>query len=212
MSWRSIVKHYIEPNGDIYEFGVFTGGSIEFLIKDLDSVAIPIRKIFGFDSFEGIPEEKLDKLNRDEWKVGFCSAAKTLNCTKEKAIRYVEERLSPLHSNICLIPGFWDAVLVDELVSRYNMKPASYIDIDGDIYSSAILSLDFMFRNKLVIPGTLIGYDDWGGTMTEHKEFEAGESKAHKEMMEKYNVVAKQLYKVGQPPHIQTLFRVKSIG
>lgn len=212
MSWRNIVKYYIQPNGDIYEFGVFTGGSIEFLIKDITVVDVPIRKIFGFDSFEGIPEEKLDKLNREEWQQGFCSAAKTLNCTKEKAIKYVEERLFPLHNNICLISGFWDEVLTDDIVNKYDMKTASYIDIDGDIYTSAILALDFMFRNKLVVPGTLIGYDDWGGSLEHSKEFESGESKAHKEMMEKYSVNAELLYKVGQPPHIQTLFKVKTIG
>jgi hypothetical protein len=209
MSWRSIVKHYIEPNGDLYEFGVFTGGSIEFLIKDLGSVGIQIRKIFGFDSFEGIPEEKLDKLNREEWQKGFCNAAQTLSCSPEQAAALVQKQLSKLHNNVMLIPGFWDAVLTDDIVKKYNMQTASYIDIDGDIYSSAILSLDFMFRNKLVIPGTLIGYDDWA--VSGKDEFTTGESKAHKEMMEKYNVVAEQLYKVGQPPHVQTLFKVRNI-
>lgn len=213
MSWRSIIKYHIQKNStafDIYEFGVFTGDSLEFLIKDFQSFNIPLKTVFGFDSFEGIPEEKLDINNREEWQKGFCSAAKSLNCTKEQAIRYVEERTSPLHPHICLIPGFWDEVLKPEIVQRYNMKQALLIDIDCDIYSSAILALDFMFSNNLVVPGSLIGYDDWG---TEPPiEFTTGESKAHREIEQKYNVDFEQLYKYGRTPHVQTLFRVKKYG
>jgi len=35
------------------------------------------------------------------------------------------------------------------------------IDVDSDIYSSAVTVLDWMFKHEKVRPGTVIGYDDW---------------------------------------------------
>ena len=35
------------------------------------------------------------------------------------------------------------------------------MEIDCDLYVSSVQALDFMFRNRLIVSGTLIGYDDW---------------------------------------------------
>lgn len=42
-----------------------------------------------------------------------------------------------------------------------RMKPALLVDVDSDLYTSAYDNLDFVFGNNLVLPGTVIGYDDW---------------------------------------------------
>ena len=89
------------------------------------------------------------------------------------------------------------------------MKPAAYVDIDVDLYKSTVLALDFLFRNKLIQVGTLIGYHDWGGL----EEFTGGESLAHKELTEKYGVVCEEIFRQGEGLHVQKIFRVvKKLG
>lgn len=169
--------------------------------------------MFGFDSFEGLPEEKNDPYSHKDWFPGAFSARELFKTTnREEIIKRVFEVIGPWDFDIVLIPGFYDKVLEDNLVERYEMKPVSYIDIDCDIYTSTYLALDFMFRNRLVRKNTLIGYDDWGGTLETAKETMGGESRAHKEIEEKYNVNFRLLYKRGTPPRVQALFKIESIG
>jgi hypothetical protein len=83
------------------------------------------------------------------------------------------------------------------------------VDIDVDLYSSTITVLDFMFRNNLIGKGTLLFYDDWGGS----KGFEtlsSGESRAHKEMLEKYNKIAREILSIGDSfPNVHKIFEVQ---
>ena len=62
------------------------------------------------------------------------------------------------------------------------MKPALYVDIDADLYSSSLQALEWLFRMGLIVPGTVIGYDDWtfGGPQ--------GEQRAHREVMKRHGV------------------------
>ena len=97
-----------------------------------------------------------------------------------------------ISDEVCLIEGFYDKVLTDDIVAKYDMCPAKIIEIDCDIYSSAYTALDFMARNGLIVPGSLLYADDWGGTLEKSKEFDGGESRAYKEICEKYNLQAKK--------------------
>ena len=58
--------------------------------------------------------------------------------------------------------GFFNESLVQPgLVRQLGKKIAKYVDVDVDLYSSALEVLTFMFESGLVVPGTVIGYDDW---------------------------------------------------
>ena len=57
--------------------------------------------------------------------------------------------------------GFYSESLTPTLVQELGMKPAAYIDIDCDLYISSKQALAYMFEQKLAVPGTLIGYDDF---------------------------------------------------
>ena len=59
-------------------------------------------------------------------------------------------------------------------------RPALYVDIDVDLYSSTYQALEWLAQFGLLVPGTIIGYDDWvtGG--------ENGEQRAHKDILEKF--------------------------
>ena len=62
------------------------------------------------------------------------------------------------------------------------MRPALYVEIDCDLYSSTSLALEWLLANRLIVPGTLLGYDDLvsGGR--------GGEARAHREMVARHGL------------------------
>lgn len=171
--------------GDLYEFGVYSGMSMKLILNYFNNY---INNSFGFDSFKGIPEELEDQYNNPSWVKGFCNIQDHIKGSveniKENIIKYIN------YDNVYLLDGWYKDTLNEENIIKYNMRPASVIDIDCDIYSSTYEALDFMFKNNLVQKGTLIFYDDWGGT----EEYKGGESLAHKQIIKKYNTQCEEIY------------------
>ncbi len=191
---RKFAGHHLKtnpvPHQDVYEFGVCCGHSMVAIQKIWECKGLVIRKMFGLDSFCGLPKETAEKLYDKDWHEGNFSAMTNFEVNSvEGAIAIISSRLNP-EINCQLIPGFWDRSLTSDLIISAEMKIASYVDIDCDIYSSALLALDFMFGNKLVGAGTIIGYHDWGATPL----WVGGESRAHKEMCKKHKVTADKLW------------------
>ena len=56
------------------------------------------------------------------------------------------------------------------------------VDVDSDLYVSAKECLEWMLRNRLMVAGTLLRYDDWKGHIS------WGETRAHLEMTIKYGL------------------------
>ena len=52
LMWKNYVKNNTIEGGVIAEFGVFNGGSIGWFSKNYNDTPI-----YGFDSFEGLPED-----------------------------------------------------------------------------------------------------------------------------------------------------------
>lgn len=190
----------IKTFGDIYEFGVYGGKSLSILIRDLKTVGIQYGKIFGFDSFIGLPEEdentkKPNNYGKDIWARGEFSS---INLFKNNDIDYIKEYIRKKTDYIpILIEGFFDKTLNEEIVKKYDMKKASYINIDCDLYISAYQALDFIFKYNLWQPGTVIRYDDWYGISSD-----MGEIKAHNEIMLKYGIKCENLCGV---EHLKTI-------
>lgn len=184
--WReNVVPQNPFQNGDVYEFGVLKGESMKNLVKYFKDGKVKIRKMFGFDSFEGLPKENKDKYNAKSWFEGNFNCKKDLGLDNlDDCVNHVKKYIGEQDYPIIMIKGYYNNILKDELIKTHDLQIASYIDIDCDQYTSTVEVLDFMFRNKLVKTGTLIGYDDWGGT----PEWLGGESRAHKEMTEKYKI------------------------
>jgi hypothetical protein len=59
--------------GDIYEFGIYGGKSLEYLLFELKKNNISYNKIYGFDSFEGLPKEKEDFVVLTKYKHPLCT-------------------------------------------------------------------------------------------------------------------------------------------
>lgn len=156
----------ISGDGDILEFGVFTGRSLK-LISEL----CPERKIYGFDSFEGLPEA---------WPGSF-------EKTHPKGHFNVNGKIPKINNpNISFIKGFFDDTLPD-FVSKYNSKIA-LLHIDCDIYSSTQTILhclkNHINRDMIIMFDELIGYDG----------FEINEMKAWLELAHEKNIKYQYLF------------------
>jgi hypothetical protein len=207
--WREIflsqVNFQTNYDMDIYEFGVYSGDSVKVFIDKIPNHHF--NNIWGFDSFEGMPFCEAEPVWQESWSKGGIDA-RILTHTKspEEASKKVEERIS--NDKYKPIIGFFDKVLTDDIVEKLGMKPALIIDIDSDLYSSACTVLDFMFRNKLYKKGTLLFYDDWGGSKG-FETFSSGESRAHKELTAKYGIQTREIFSIGTEfPHVHKVFTI----
>lgn len=214
---------------DVYEFGVFTGRSVNWINESFAAAEKTVRKIFGFDSFCGLPkeadEEKELSASREfqwklidefQWSFGDFNSQEHFDVTSvQEAMNSLRTFVEPTLENgavLELIPGYFSDSLTDDIVEKYDMRPACYVDLDADLYSSTTQALDFLFRNKLIQQNTILGYDDWGGSPG-WQTMEDGVSKAHLEIADKYNVDLQLIALTGAGyPHIQTIFEVRSIG
>merc|ERR1719401_1555859 len=91
------------------------------------------------------------------------------------------------------VVGWYSDTLVSGLREDRGMSPAFYVDVDSDLYTSSIQALDWLFASGLVMPGTLVGYDDfWVNPCSKGGEqlhpLQTSEGRAHREIAEKYNV------------------------
>jgi hypothetical protein len=117
---------------DIAEFGVFSGSTISQLRQNFP-LSTPI---YGFDTFTGLPED---------WE----------GTTVKKGD-------FDLNGNIPNIPGviFYKGIFKDTIPKYLKVaKPLKILHIDCDLYSS---TQDVLYSlNHLILPGTIIVFDEW---------------------------------------------------
>jgi hypothetical protein len=138
-------------DGHYLEFGVFTGGTMRFIAKRIGG-----RKIHGFDSFTGLPED---------WG-GFNLGRKAFD---------TGGRLPRVPANVELHRGWFDASLPPWVAA--NPGPVSFIHIDCDLYSST--KTIFQFLGDRFVPGTIILFDEYFN----YPNWERHEFKAFKELV-----------------------------
>ena len=162
------------PKGDIMEFGVYCGSSF------LATVDLMFRKnmfknrrLFGFDSFQGLPKEENGVEIMPKWKEG------NYSCRKQTVWlgidKYMKENIvSELPLNrIFLIEG-WFKDLNEDIKKDYNMDSVALAYIDVDLYVSAKQVLNWL--KNLCKSGTILCFDDWV-----EKRPDIGEHRAFKE-------------------------------
>jgi hypothetical protein len=170
------------PNGNLIEFGVFSGNCLNRLIKGAENVGKPFEKIYGFDSFTGIPKETEGVLHNPEWPEGAFNVCKDFNLkTVSEALHFVRKNIER-KDGITFIPGYFEHIEPKQWINLTNS--ASYIHIDVDLYRSTIEVLDFILPMQILKISGIIRYDDWMWC----PEGEAGNSLAHQQMIQKYNV------------------------
>ena len=185
------------PDGDIYQFGVWDGFSMQvlgYLARNLTRQLNP--RYFGFDVFTGMPTESTEPDKQRDTPGSF-------NLLQHYGVSDLQDALKLLSFDISsnlrgdaeltLIDGLVQNTLTKELAAKHGFKPAFYVDMDMDIYTPTKFVLEFLIENKIIIKGTIIGFDDWGQCYPQHPIFTFGESRAFREMTEKYHMEGKQL-------------------
>lgn len=206
-------------NMDVYQFGVFTGDSMKELSSILSKHKIEVNSFYGFDVFTGMPKETAEPIAQPSWDPDV--EPDTFNAVKRLNLESVDECVNKItnevkeifsknnnNSSVSIFPG-----LVEETVSTNGekFKPAFYIDFDLDIYSPTKYAFDYLAKNNLILPGTIIGYDDWGGTPG-YQEMLDGESRAHREIVEEYGFKINKIFEIGQGfPNVQSIWVVESV-
>ena len=147
----SVVKDMPPDANLICEFGVATGRTINFIAK-----LIPDVPIFGFDSFEGLPED---------WRDGFFKGA------------FKADSPPKVRRNVRLIRGRFEDTLGPFL--QEHPQSAAFMHIDCDLYASAKTVLE-TFRPS-IRSGTIIVFDEYFN----YPGWQHGEFKAFAEYIER---------------------------
>lgn len=169
-------------NGNLVEFGVFNGNTMNRLIKGAEVAGQPFEKVYGFDSFVGLPKETEGVWHNPEWPEGafnLCDFYKLP--TIQDGMQFARDRVD--RKDINLIPGFFSDSLTEE-IGKGLENSCSYLHIDVDIHASTVQVLDFIFTYSILKYGALVRYDDWIST----PEYQGGNSLAHQQIENKYKV------------------------
>ena len=147
-SWQKksrsdLITHSIRQSlitGSICEFGVLKG-------KTLNQIADFFKEdiVFGFDSFEGLPEA---------WHL-------TDDRVFPKGQMSLGGNMPEVLENVKLVKGWYNETLPGWI--RDNPEPIKFIHIDCDLYSSTKTILTLL--NSQIVQGTILHFDDfycWG--------------------------------------------------
>eukprot|EP00747_Dinoflagellata_sp_TGD_P024879 gnl/TRDRNA2_/TRDRNA2_130865_c0_seq1.p1 gnl/TRDRNA2_/TRDRNA2_130865_c0~~gnl/TRDRNA2_/TRDRNA2_130865_c0_seq1.p1 ORF type:complete len:320 (+),score=49.25 gnl/TRDRNA2_/TRDRNA2_130865_c0_seq1:76-1035(+) len=144
---------------DVFEFGVYLGHGMHEALGQFSKAGVKFRNLWGFDSFRGLPE---DQVPDKQWKQG------EYNPTKQMPTGDIEDAQQTAmatisYPNTNFIVGWYNESLTSGLAEERTMKPALFVDVDCDMYSSTFAALDWLFSSHLVAQGetgTYFYFDD----------------------------------------------------
>lgn len=170
--FRRALEHLDEANGsaplgDCLEFGVYQGNSLLCLHQALEELDLDHVRIFGFDSFQGLPDAP--EMEAD-WSPG--QFRSDLEFTRERL-----ESGGVDWNRTTLIEGFYEDSLTDEVRREHEIEKASLIMVDCDLYTSTREALAFCA--PLIHDRAVIFFDDWHST-----DESQGEQRAFRELLE----------------------------
>ena len=138
--------------GDYLEFGVYAGSSLASMFRVLKDLELEDVHLFGFDSFDGFPDEAAT----DDG--GVWGGPGNFRSDYEWTVEFLNTQRVEWH-RITLVKGWFDDTLKSDLLSKHNISNVSIVLIDCDLYSSAKKALDFCA--PLISKETVIFFDDW---------------------------------------------------
>lgn len=161
-----------EQLADYLEFGVYNGTSLSCMYQVAAELGYKHVRLFGFDSFEGLPEQAADE-DENIWM------SKQFKCD----INFTREFLSSQDvdlNRVTLIKGWFSETLNIETIRKNKIEKASIIMIDCDLYSSSLEALRFC--EPLIKDEAIVFFDDWhsGGLADKNQ----GEKRAFSEFLE----------------------------
>jgi hypothetical protein len=140
----------------ICEFGVYEGTTVNYIAQ------MTAKPVFGFDSFEGLPEQWSHGLDKGHFAV---------------------KKLPAVRANVVLVKGWFHESLPPFLERNSGM--AGFIHIDCDLYSSTKVVFDLL--EPRLGPGTVIAFDEYFN----YPQWEEGEYKAFNEFLTRTQLSSK---------------------
>lgn len=132
-------SEHVKLQGLFLELGVCTGKTINFI-----AALNPRQKIYGFDSFEGLPE---DWVRKDKIFNAGTFAFRNPNV------------LPPVLHNVVLHKGLFSDTLPEFSKTLDAETPIAFLHVDSDIYSSAATA--FRILGSRIRPGTILIFDEF---------------------------------------------------
>jgi len=156
---------------EILEFGVNRGKTMGLISEKFKN-----QKIYGFDSFEGLPE-KWSKGPHEVWEQFS-----------------MKVHLPKVSDNVDLVKGWYNESL-PKWKNDCKRNDIKFIHIDCDLYSSTKTVFDEL--NDLIKPGTIICFDEFYSWSDPKKyiEWENGEFRALKEWVENFDREIQPLFR-----------------
>lgn len=156
----SLVYGLSEINTDyklICEFGVWYGRTIKTIRETLDTSF----KIFGFDSFVGMPEhpfmlENARIIKEDDISIQYANN-ETIDVILKPGCFSVDGQI-PDVNDVIFYKGWFDDTL-PEFVKDNPIEPAALIYIDCDHYLSTVTVLNYM--TPYIQKDTILVFDEW---------------------------------------------------
>jgi len=151
--FQRLLSQIEDIEGDIAECGVLNGDGL-VLFSLITRNSNRLRNIWGFDSFEGLPEptEKDFGSSESEAKKGRGAYAN---------IKIVEDNLKAsglskqdVKEKVRLIKGFFNDTL-----PNIDVSSLAFLHIDVDLYESYKVALQYLFPR--VVPGGIIAFDEY---------------------------------------------------
>jgi hypothetical protein len=143
----SLLKYSLDlakNDGLFMEFGVYQGDTINFIASNTDQI------VYGFDSFEGLPEDWRSQFVKGTFKV---------------------DKLPNVKKNVKLIKGWFENSLPQFI--EENPNKCAFIHIDCDLYSST--NTIFNLLSNKITKNTIIVFDEFfnypGWKEGEYKSF-----------------------------------------
>lgn len=147
-----VARQGAESLGDYLEFGVFQGDSLTCMYEALEDRRLDRVRLYGFDSFEGLPPVEHPEDVKLGWHQGQFSSS------EQRTLERLEGNGVDL-GRITLVKGFYSETLVPGAAQRLGIDEASVIMIDCDLYTSAKQALDFCA--PLIKREAVVFFDDW---------------------------------------------------
>lgn len=177
--------NYELVEGDIVEFGVYTGRSLAILSYENDmyyknensinSSKKINRKIYGFDSFEGLQ----DNDGHSRWEINMFKKNHSVHPTIQ-----INEDVTPENvKNFFKEMNLKEPIIIKDYFKNLNLNMINKIaicHIDCDLYESTRDSLE-LIKDKLV-DGSILMFDDWFNNKANPNK---SEQKAFNEFLDK---------------------------
>ena len=155
MQLLSFALSQVKVDGKYLEFGVYKGVSINHIAEKKSN-----ETIYGFDSFEGLPESWTSNHPKGHFKIN---------------------KLPKVRTNVQLIKG-WFADTIPSFIQENKDFKIAFIHSDSDLYSSTKTMFDLLKNH--IQSGTVIVFDEYFN----YPNWEEGEFKAFQEFVKNNNI------------------------